>query len=528
MRKKYLIPILLLTFILAISAVSATENATDSVDDADEGVADELKAIDETSNIENQISSEGNQDSVNQISDDVLGVDSNSSTVKSKSAISTSKPTGYSSFNTKFVARLTIDGKVAPGKKLIINVNKKNYSRQTNANGQAILNINLPKGIYNAKVTYAGDENTTSATKTGKITVKESTKTKLLADNYLNFRQGSRSIFYVKLVNQKGKAIKSHVVTFKVAGKTYNSKTNANGYAKIYLNLKKGTYNIYCSFSKKQPYLSCKKTVKIVVRAKMDKGNGYWMWPMHMSSTSLKDLADKGTKHIFLLGDAVNSYGRSYVESWIRTAHSYGMKVHLWILVCCDGEDWVSPVRDDGSFKYGFINEKVNEAKYYAGIKGVDGIHLDYMRYGGTAHKHINAVESINYIVKKISYAVHKIKPNAIVSIAIMPEPDMMLYYYGQHVPSLSKYVDALLPMAYKSAYGKNTNWIKSVTKTFVKQSNGAQIWTGIESYHSEENPSPLSYNALMKDAKYAMAGGAKGVVLFRIGITHYLNFNRV
>ena len=150
------------------------------------------------------------------------------------------------------------------------------------------------------------------------------------------------------------------------------------------------------------------------------------------------------------------------------------------------------------------------------------------MRYGGTAHKHINAVESINYIVKKISYAVHKIKPNAIVSVAIMPEPKMMHYYYGQDVPVLSRYVDALLPMVYKGSYGKTTSWIKSVTKTFAKQSNGAQIWTGLQTYKSEEDTTVLSYNALMKDARSAMAGGASGVVLFRIGITHYLNFNAV
>ena len=156
------------------------------------------------------------------------------------------------------------------------------------------------------------------------------------------------------------------------------------------------------------------------------------------------------------------------------------------------------------------------------------GVHLDYMRYGGTAHKHINAVQSITYIVKKISYAVHSIKPNAIVSVAVMPEPDMMLYYYGQDIPQLSKYADALLPMVYKSAYGKNTNWIRSVTKTFVKQSNGAKIWTGIESYKSENNPVSLSYAALMKDARTAMAGGADGVVIFRIGLTKYLNFKNV
>lgn len=541
MRKRFLIPILLFALILSVSAVSAAENNSDMSVASDEINVGDIKEVEDSPDILNSNEVKESEDADNgvqvlgenassEISDGGANSSQNSSTpkvIKSVSKISASKLTGYTSFKSKFIVKLTAKGKPISGKRIVINLNNKNYNRITDANGEASLGVSLPKGTYTASFTYSGDSNTTSSKGSTIITIKESKKTVLTTDNYLNFRQGLRSIFYVKLTDKSGSPVKSKIVTFKVAGKTYNSKTNSKGYAKIYLSLKKGKYTIKCSFAKTQPYLGTSKNVKIVVRSKMDKGNGYWMWPMHMSSTSLKSLASRGTKHIFLLGDAVESYGKSYVTSWINQAHRYGMKVHLWIMVCYNG-DWVSPVRDDGSFKYGFINKKINEAKYYARIKGVDGIHLDYMRYGGTAHKHINALASINYIVKKISYAVHAVNPNAIVSIAIMPEPSMMHYYYGQDVPTLSKYVDALLPMAYKGSYGKNTNWIKSVTQTFVKQSNGAQIWTGIQTYKSEDDTSRLSYANLMKDARSAMNGGAKGVVLFRIGLTYYLNFKAV
>ena len=516
MNKKLLIPILFLfTLILAISSVSAAENSTDTVnaenflDDEKQTLSDEdLSQVTETNGGE------------------ILGENSTPPMEKSKSSVSASSVSGYSSFPTKFVVKLKINNKPAAGKKIIINVNKNNYTRYTNNNGEAIMNINLQKGIYNVNFVYAGDVNTTSSKGTSKITVKQSLKTNLITDNYLNFRQGLKSIFYVKLYTQKG-VLKNQLVIFTVAGKTYKVKTNSIGYAKIYLSLKKGTYKIRATFTKNKPYLGCSKVFTIKVKPQMAKGNGYWLWPMHMSSINLKTLANRGTKHIFLLSDAVHSYGMSYVTSWIKKANSYGMSVHIWMMVCYNG-DWVSPVRDDGSFKYYFINKKINEAKYYAKIKGVAGIHLDYMRYGGTAHKHINSIESINYIVKKISYAVHSVNPNAIMSIAIMPEPSMMHYYYGQDVPTLSKYVDALLPMAYKGSYGQNTKWIQSVTKTFVKQSNGAQIWTGLQTYKSEEDTSKLPYNALMIDARSAMKGGAAGVVLFRVGITYYLNFRNV
>ena len=42
------------------------------------------------------------------------------------------------------------------------------------------------------------------------------------------------------------------------------------------------------------------------------------------------------------------------------------------------------------------------------------------------------------------------------------------------------------------------------------------------------DNPKKLSHSTLLKDAKAAMEGGAKGVVLFRIGVSRYLNFKKV
>ena len=329
-------------------------------------------------------------------------------------------------------------------------------------------------------------------------------------------------------MTSSGKVLKNQEVVLNVAGKTYKLKTDNRGNAKVYLNLKKGTHKVKYSFKRVPAYSASSGSYKIKVKAKMAKGNGYWLWPAHMKSISLKSLAKKGTKHLFLHVEAISAYGKSYVVSFIKKAHRQGIKVHLWMQICYSGGEWVSPVRDDGSYKYGFMNKKIAEAKRYAKIKGVDGIHFDYMRYGGTAHKHKNAVESINYFVKKTAIQIHKIRPNCIVSGALMPEPSMMEYYYGQDVPTLSKYVDALLPMVYKGNYHQTRSWIKSVTQTFVKQSNGAQIWTGLQSYYSDSNTNKLPHSTLLKDAKASKNGGALGIVLFRIGISCNFNFKKV
>ena len=251
MQKKFLIPLFLLTLILAISSVSASENATDVVDVSEVEVND-ISVLEDASS-DNQVLSKEDSSQITQMADNQLLGDNSSQTVKSKSSVSASKASGYESFATKFVVKLTIDGKAASGKNILIDIDGKNYTRKTNDNGQANINIKLSKRTYKVKFTYAGDENVTSSSGNSQITIKEASKTKFITDNYLNFRQGLKSVFYVKLVDKNSKGIKGQMVTIKVAGKTYNIKTNSKGYAKLFLSLKKGNYNIKCSFSKKQP-----------------------------------------------------------------------------------------------------------------------------------------------------------------------------------------------------------------------------------------------------------------------------------
>ena len=526
--RKIIFMLMVLLAIVSLGAVSAADNATDIIADesADalaqnvgEDIEDDSLSQDASQN--SSLSEDTQDESLAQADSEVIKAEND---VK----ITTSDVTGYESFKSTVSFKLISNDKPLANKKVTIKVDGAYYDKVTDSNGVASVSVNLKKGTYYAKCSYAGDDSTSSATEYCKVTVKAPIKTKLIVgDKNINYRQESKCLFHVKLVDANGKILKKQWVTFTVNGKKYSAKTNNYGHAKIFLSLKKGKHKIKYYFDKKSPYLASKGSYKIKVKAKLPKGNGYWIWPAHMRSVDLGSLASKGTKNLFLHVEALGSYGKGAVESFIRSAHSHGIKVHLWMQVAYDG-DWVSLVDDDGKLKYGFMNRKISEAKYYAKIKGVDGVHFDYMRYGGTAHKHPNAVKSVNYFVKKASIKIHKIKPNCIVSVALMPEPDMMHYYYGQDVPTMSKYCDCLLPMVYKGSYGQPRSWIKSVTKTFVKQSNGAQIWTGLQTYHSEENTAELSHSTLLKDAKKAMAGGAKGVILFRIGISCNFNFNKV
>ena len=505
MKNKLFIVLLIFVVITTLSLVSANDNSTDSIILSEDNASDLVR-----------------YDEVVNLTEDVQNI------TKTTSKMSVSSVTGYESFTTDIKVKLTSNNTPLSSKKIIITLNGENHTETTDKDGQAILSVKLSKGTYRAQFLYRGDNFTTSVSVQSTVTVKASQKTTLsVCDKYINYRQGSKCLFYVVLKDGKNKAIKNQMVTIKVNGITYNVKTDKKGYAKIYINIKKGTHVIKYSFKKNAPYLASSGSYKITVKAKLSKGNGYWLWSDHMKKVNLKSLSKRGTKHILLHVHALSQHGKSAIISFIKKAHKYGIKVHLWMQICYNGK-WIRPVNKDGSVRYSFLNKKIKEAKSYAKIKGVDGIHFDYIRFGGTAHKYKDSTKAINYFVKKASYEIHKIKANCIVSAAVMPEPSMMKYYYGQDISTMSRYLDVIIPMVYRGNYGQTTSWIKSVTKTFVLQSNGAHIWTGLQSYHSNKNINKLSQSALLKDAKAAKSGGAMGIILFRIGLSCNFNFSKV
>lgn len=473
------------------------------------------------------VAAEGN---VTDIDDDFaeVGNVSHLDQVKSDSQLSANDTVGYESFSTQINVTLNSNGTALASKPVIFSIDGNNYTRITDSLGNAVLDINLTKGTYNASYFFLGDNATNPSNASATVTINDPVKTVLkVADKDINYRQGLKSVFIVRLLTDAGKAVKNQEIVFRVNGKTYRKTTDSKGYAQIFLSLKKGTYKVSYSFASSSPYLSSGGSHKVKVKSALSKGNGYWMWASGIKSVNLKTLKSKGTKQIFLNSYAFNLYGKKKVTSWISKANKYGMKVHIWMQVFFNGK-WVKPLKSDGSPNYGMMKKKAAKAVYYAKIKGVAGVHMDYVRFGGTAYKYDNAIKAVNYFVKKVSVEVRKVRPNCILSAAVMPEPEANAYYYGQDVPTMSKYLDVIVPMAYRGNYGEGTSWLKDVTKTLVSQSNGAQVWTGLQSYKSDSNVKKLTHSQLLKDAKACKSGGAKGVVLFRIGLTKLLNFNKV
>ena len=133
------------------------------------------------------------------------------------------------------------------------NINGVFYSRQTNDDGIARLNINLKPGEYIITAT----DPLTNLNMSYNITVLP----KLYAEDVISYYDGSYD-YSVKLVDDMGNALPGQSISFNINGMIFNNITNANGEAKLLINLMPGKYIVTAQ------YLSAKISNNIVILEK--------------------------------------------------------------------------------------------------------------------------------------------------------------------------------------------------------------------------------------------------------------------
>ena len=166
-----------------------------------------------------------------------------------------------------------------------------------------------------------------------------------------------------------------------------------------------------------------------------------------------------------------------------------------------------------------FNNNLLKEIAYITTTYNIAGIHLDYVRYPGTAYKYSGSISAITNFVHNVYDTVKNIKPKVTVSAALMPEGSMNAKYYGQDYGQLSQYLDFMVPMIYKGNYGKDTAWIGTMTKYIVSKAKGKPVIVGLQTYESDSNLTNLPISELNQDIQTATDNGASGYVLFRYGL---------
>lgn len=265
--------------------------------------------------------------------------------------------------------------------------------------------------------------------------------------------------------------------------------------------------------SKNQSTSTCEGTENI---------HGYWInnGPSVLSTVDVQALKDSGVTDLFISTSKTDVEGT--LVPFLNKFSGSGIRIHAWICCFkCDG-DWYDPGTNPK-----LVDELMDSIIYIATNYDIDGIHLDSVRYPGTAYKH-NGTVQVTSFVKNVYNAIQCIneqraidgKSQILLSAALMPECDTNGYYYGQDYSQLAPYLDFLVPMMYKGNYLVDKEWISTTTQYIVEAAGGKPVIAGIQTYRSDEYPVPISSSEINEDIAAAIDSGASGYVLFKYGLT--------
>lgn len=266
--------------------------------------------------------------------------------------------------------------------------------------------------------------------------------------------------------------------------------------------------------------------------------NAFWLWSKYMTEVNIDEMVSKDIKNIILHEKAFTAHGVDSTLAFVKEAQKKGCKVHIWFQAFYKDGKWINPVDDENNcYKQDYFDEVIARAVQYVEW-GVDGIHLDYIRFGGTAWKHnpseeITATGCVTEFCRQISEAVRKVNPKIVLSAALMPEPDSE-YYYGQDPAQMGQYLDILMPMIYRYSGGYKHNdagWAVRVANHFAEKGKPAVVWAGTTTYRDrpdagdadDDTPIPMTPEQMLADCQeFANESEAVGVVLFRYGLGEF------
>jgi uncharacterized lipoprotein YddW (UPF0748 family) len=318
-----------------------------------------------------------------------------------------------------------------------------------------------------------------------------------------------------------------------------------------------------------------------------------WLW-MHADNSlsdkewngKFKAYASQGIDAILIGGD------RKFIEKVLPIAHQNNLELHVWMWTLNRNGDteaqkhpeWYSVNRlgsscyDERPYVeyYQWVcpsieavqNHILNQVSNYLEIEGLDGIHLDYVRYSdailpkglwskydivqdkvypewdygynqsniklfkdkygyspldledpNTDENWVNfRLQTVTDLVNKIAELVHS--KGKFLSAAVFPSPKMASQMVYQSWGDWN--LDAALPMIYHNFYEEDLNWIGATTADGVNDLKGKfPIYTGL--FLPDLNPQELK-NAI----EISKQSGAKGVGLFDANsfkVNHYNKF---
>lgn len=257
--------------------------------------------------------------------------------------------------------------------------------------------------------------------------------------------------------------------------------------------------------------------------------NAVWVWGSHMSdlldndAAKLKNLKNLGYDHILLNAAAFdNNNNHHNALRFVRRCQELDLVVHAWIQCFYNNGEWESPVDDENKCYREETYERIrNNANRYLKEWGAKGLHLDYIRFGGTAYKHnpsadVTAIGAVNRCCREIREICDSFDEGMVTSAALMPEANSE-YYYGQVPSQMSKWIHILMPMIYRyGGYNMNDNKFRSNSNYFATEAEkgGGVSWSGIQTY--DANTKGMTAEQIRADIDLMAETKCQGIVLFR------------
>lgn len=270
------------------------------------------------------------------------------------------------------------------------------------------------------------------------------------------------------------------------------------------------------------------------------KHTAIWVWNSHISSWMSDDKADMrklyglGYRHILLNYSAFHPNNKKATLAFIEAAEDMGWTVHAWIQCFHNSGGWINPIDDENNrYKDEVFEGIVNDARRYIEEFGVRGLHLDYIRFGGTAYKHnpsaeVNAIGAVDRCCRDLRELVDGYGEGLVTSAALMPEMNST-YYYAQSPSSMGQYLHILMPMIYRYSYHYSDSMCKTVANWFKDNGSGAQMWSGIQTYRGDDSHvDPMNAEDIRKDIDVFMDTRSDGIVLFRYGLGEFPDVNNL
>ena len=210
-NKKITLFIIILAFILSISAVSAAD--TNSSDD--------------------MIASNVVEEPPSEASIDISNVDNLTATSQNSYELKSSDLNMYERDGSSYNVTLLKGSSPVKDASIVFSIKGVNYTYKTNNLGVASLPIGLYPGNYQISAYYGKLSTTNTIVVSPIVTAKD-----------LNMFRNSGDSFTAKFLNNKGKALANTDITFRINGRDYTKQTNSKGVASLPIGLYPGSYVI--------------------------------------------------------------------------------------------------------------------------------------------------------------------------------------------------------------------------------------------------------------------------------------------